>query len=215
MQLSTPTVGIMAALDAALVAIRANTKDVPTALAVVIASGGGKKHGHFEASAWEDTNGEGAPLGHRHEILMSSESLARGGYGTFVTLLHEAAHAANHATGTKDTSRQGRFHNAKFRDTAEKFGLVVTTDPSIGHITTGLQSWAETLYAPQIEALSAALTTHRVLTPKAATKKTTVKVACECIGDNGNPLAVTVPIKWYESQNLTCGDCGEGLSPVE
>lgn len=211
---STPTVGILSTLGAALSAIQAAQKDVPSALAVVIATGQGKKHGHFETNAWVDTAGahEGSA---RHEILMSSESLGRGGLATFVTLLHESAHAANHATGTKDTSRQGRWHNGAFRSTAESFGLVVEENSQIGHVTTGLQSWALDFYAPQIDALNAVLTTHRKLEAKKPTKKTTIKVGCECVSDKGNALTVSVPIKWYVSVGeMTCDGCEAPLLPV-
>ena len=44
------------------------------------------------------------------------------------TLLHEAAHALAHARGSKDTSRQGRYHNTKFKNCAEEVGLTVEHD---------------------------------------------------------------------------------------
>ena len=125
---NTPTVAILSALDSALSIVRETNPDIPTALAVVISTGRGKFHGSFQASQWEDTDESGAVLGKRHELVMSSESLARGGKDTLVTLIHEAMHAQAHATGVKDTSRQGRFHNDKFRTLAEGAGLTCEKD---------------------------------------------------------------------------------------
>jgi len=210
----TPTVSILTALDAAMGRIRELNPNVPTALAVIIASGSGKKHGHFEPGSWADTTGEHAGSG-RHEILMSSESLARGAEPTLVTLIHEAAHASAHAQNIKDTSRQGRFHNRKFRDTAESMGLIVEENSSIGHVTTGLTTQAQVDYADILELLAASLTTHRKpAKAKAAAEKTTVKVGCECYDDNGKQLTVTVPIKWYNAQQLVCENCESVLTTV-
>ncbi|WP_297495484.1 hypothetical protein [Pseudonocardia sp.] len=39
------------------------------------------------------------------------------------TLLHEAAHALAHVRGIKDSSRQGRWHNAKFKALSEELGI--------------------------------------------------------------------------------------------
>lgn len=209
----TPTVSILTALDTALSNVRAANPDVPTALAVVIATGSGKKHGHFAPASWLDT--EGAHKGSaRHEILMSSESLARGAVATLTTLIHEAAHAANHATGTKDTSRQGRYHNKDFRDRAEAFGLTTESHDTIGFITTGMQSWALEAYASDLAALEAVLVTHHVLAKKATKPANTVKLGCECVKDNGNPLTVTVPVPWFDACAPFCGTCGQALTPV-
>ena len=202
---NTPTVAILSALDSALSIVRETNPSIPTALAVVISTGRGKFHGSFQASQWEDTDTTGAVLGKRHELVMSSESLARGGKDTLVTLIHEAMHAQAHATGIKDTSRQGRFHNDKFRSLAEGAGLTCAKDSGGSCTTTGLQSWAEILYAPVIAALDSVLVTHRIKVKAVVTPaKLTVRVACGC------GLPVTLPIKWYSdhgADNMLCGLC--------
>lgn len=206
METQSPTVAILTALDSALSKVRELNPNVPTALAVVIASGKGKFHGVFETNAWKDDKGEHAGSA-RHELLMSSESFARGAEATLVTLIHEAGHAMAHATGIKDTSRQGRFHNDKFRTIAESMGLTVESNKSIGHTTTGLQSWAKDAYSAQLEALETALVTHRVpASEKPAKPKTTVRVQCGC------EAPVTVPIKWWNDlgqDNMTCALCAD------
>jgi hypothetical protein len=204
----TPTVAILTALDTALVAIRATHPDVPSALAVVIEKSSGKTHGHFHAGQWADTDTDGAKLGKRHEISMSSESLSRGAEATLTTLIHEAGHALAHNTGVKDTSRQGRYHGAKFRTIAEGMGLVCATSDKIGTVTTGLNEWAKSHYAKELEILAEALTTHRVLKSdeKVTKPKTTIRVQCAC------EFPLTVPIKWwndYGMDNLTCDMCAD------
>ena len=202
---NTPTVAILSALDSALSIVRETNPSIPTALAVVISTGRGKFHGSFQASQWEDTDTTGAVLGKRHELVMSSESLARGGKDTLVTLIHEAMHAQAHATGVKDTSRQGRFHNDKFRSLAEGAGLTCSKDSGGSCTTTGLQTWAEKLYAPVIEALDTVLTTHRIkVTAKVAPPKLTVRVQCGC------QSPVTLPVKWFSDhgqENMLCALC--------
>jgi len=48
------------------------------------------------------------------EVFVGGEGLARGPAEVLGTLLHEAAHALADVRGIKDTSRQGRWHNARF-----------------------------------------------------------------------------------------------------
>jgi hypothetical protein len=66
------------------------------------------------------------------EVFVGGEGLARGPADVLGTLLHEAAHALAHVRGIKDTSRQGRWHNARFKALAEEIGIQVTRDASIG-----------------------------------------------------------------------------------
>ena len=62
-------------------------------------------------------------LSARPEVFITSELLADGAADVFGVLLHEAAHAIAAARGAKDTSRQGRYHNARFKLIAEEVGL--------------------------------------------------------------------------------------------
>lgn len=200
---STPTTTIMEALDASLSKIQEVNPNVPKALAVVIGTGKGKFHGMFTPDSWQDSGGEHKGSA-RHEIIMSSESLRRDAELILTTLIHETAHAMSHATGIKDTSRQGRFHNAKFAEVANSMGLRTETDPKIGHVTTGLMDYAIDLYKNEIELIRAATITYRKPVEKKPTKKTTIRVACAC----GVP--VTVPIKWWDDfgqDNLICSLC--------
>jgi hypothetical protein len=74
------------------------------------------------------------------------EGLERGPEPVFATLLHEAAHALADAREIQDTSRQGRYHNLRFRALAEELGLVVTPAPGIGWSATTLPAATAALY---------------------------------------------------------------------
>lgn len=201
---ATPTTGIQSALDAALARIRVLYPDVPASLAVVLSSGKGKIHGHFEPGAWVDAEGDSTGSA-RHEIMMSTESLARGAEATLTTLIHECAHALCHATGVRDTSRGGRYHNKRFRAQAEVMGLVTDKHPTIGFTTTGLMESARDLFAGELSLLGEALVTYRKPVQKVKKPSTTVRVSCDC------DVPVSVPIKWWERHGQTtmkCADCG-------
>lgn len=203
---TSPTVAIVAALDRAYAAIRVANSDVPSAIALTLAPSK-KSRGHFQAGSWEDTG----KLGTRHELNIGAERLQDGAVATFATLLHECAHALAQATGQKDTSRQGRFHNSTFADIASRMGCIVESDEKIGHRTGDtLQSWALDLYADSIASLDSALSTFK---PRAGASakaaKTTCRIGCDCLE------LVTVPIKWFENfgqDSLTCSICESAYS---
>ena len=95
---------------------------------IIIASGTDGKHprwGHHAPGRW---NVAGEQL---TEIMISGEGLRRTAREVLATLLHEAAHALAHARGIKDTSRQGRYHNTKFKKCAEEVGLAVEHDDNL------------------------------------------------------------------------------------
>lgn len=208
-----PTLGILTALDTALSTIRKHNPNVPGAIAIALGTGKGKVNGSFAAESWQDTEGEHKGSA-RHEILMATESFHRGAEATLTTLIHEAVHASLHAQGIKDTSRQGRYHNQRFAEAAAKAGLVIESDASIGFRTTGLDTSAKVLYARELDALTVALSTFRKPAKKAKAAKTTVKIGCDCETDSGKPLAVTVPISWYDQTDLKCRNCGSTLQEV-
>lgn len=126
--------------------------DVPPVV-VTIAAGKLDANGHYAAARW---NHYGARLS---ELFLSGESLKRGARATLVTVVHEAAHGANDTREMKDTSRQGRYHNDKFRKTAEEFGLVCTKDAKFGWLTSGSDATDELCekYEDELEALEEAL----------------------------------------------------------
>lgn len=115
--------------------IRQNHPEVPE---VVIVTGAGTysvtpKWGHFRADGWLTQDGEGKSA-HVHEMFLAGETLAKGAHQVLQTMLHESAHALAAARGKKDTSRQGRWHNKVFLDTAKEIGLEYRGDKANAQI---------------------------------------------------------------------------------
>ena len=127
---------LVAALEACWRAIRRHHPEIPPARLVVAAGFDARRHklGHFAAERWRHARKDGA----LPEVLIGGEGLERRPEQVFATLLHEAAHALAHAREIQDTSRQGRYHNLRFRALAEELGLVVTPAPGIGWSATTL-----------------------------------------------------------------------------
>lgn len=150
---------LVAAVEVAWATIQERHADVPNVV-VTIGDGivaGGVKLGHFAADRWAVTEGERV-----HELFVGGEGLGRGARDVLGTLLHEAAHAAAAARGVKDTSRQGRYHNAQFKEIGESFGLTLDRDPVIGWSLTTLGDDTADTYADTIAALGLAIRAHRL-----------------------------------------------------
>ena len=92
------------------------------------------------------------------EVFVATELIDAGANEMFKVLLHEAVHAIAQARGIKDTSRQGRYHNARFRALAQEAGLEPEPrDPVIGFSPTTLSATAAQEYETALGELSAAL----------------------------------------------------------
>ena len=62
-------------------------------------------------------------LGDTHVLQARPDALAHRPREVVCQVTHEAAHALAHALGVADTSKRGRYHNARFRALAEHLGL--------------------------------------------------------------------------------------------
>lgn len=128
---------LVAALESGWRAIQATNPGVPDAIIVLgtgVERGRLSKLGHWWGGQWI---ADGSPRG---EVLLAGEALHLKPTDVFEVLLHEAAHGLNMSRGVKDTSRGGRYHNAKFKATAIEVGLRVGSMPPYG--------WAKTELAP-------------------------------------------------------------------
>ena len=199
----TPTLPMIQALNDCLNSIKTRHPEVGNIVLVVGASSG-TKHGHFAPLSWD---------GNRHEIMISGESLARGAEATLATLLHESAHVIAFTRGIKDTSRQNRFHNTKFRALAEEVGIEVAHDSSIGWSITTLPAATARTYHRELVALGKAIKTFRVGFAGAATKKPTEKRTIKLGTASGRTL--TVPISFHEAGDFFDAETGEMFYPLE
>jgi len=201
---ASPTWRIVEAMNEGFKAIRAQHPEVPNASLVVGASSR-RAHGHFHPNTWQ--------LGEEriHEIMLSGETLRRSAEEVFGTLLHEAAHAMAAVRGIQDTSRQGRFHNTRFKLLAEEVGLVVTKVPGIGWSSTSISEAARKQYRAEITMLRRALKTYRVPTVESepVRKKRTIKL------HTASGRTLTVPILFHEQGPIFDGATGELFEPKE
>ena len=119
----------------------------------------------------------------KHEIALSAEylNLKQDDYLKIVeTLLHEMIHLYCHVNNIKDTSRQGRYHNARFKQACEEHGMyfeIEKPDSTIG--------WSQALLTPQTKELirswrvdEDAFRLRRVIQQKIASKQSYIKYEC-------------------------------------
>lgn len=175
-----PTIAerLVAALSAAWRAIQVQHAEVPDVV-LTLGSGtlgrrgrGETTLGHFARGRWQLATepGEGGDhgnpdqleqAGELHELFVSGEGLRRGAGDVLATLLHEAAHGLAAVRGISDTSRQGRYHNKRFKTLGEEVGLVITEDGPLGWSGTALGPQAEQRYDDVLGQLAAAMTAYR------------------------------------------------------
>jgi len=203
----TPTLPILHAVNDLWREIQANNPGTPNVNIVLESSK--FSHGHFAPGSWTTSNGTAM-----HELMLSTISLAMRTNGEFAqgsgvvktvsTLLHEAAHAWAHENNVKDTSSNGRWHNRRFAQIAERFGVQVEPNKQIGHTTSGITSATRAKYQKQIDALNEAVTVYR--------RSYGLSDNMFTFGTPYNPLGGPVarkPRKAYGSTTLTIRcDCG-------
>ena len=155
--------------------------DLPNATITVFRPEAQDRYGHFHAEQWYE-KGEDYQV---HEVMVSSVRLAQSGEAVLETLLHEAAHALNWHSGIKDCSNEGRYHNAKYKDQAEKVGLKVEKVDTWGWALTDLTDQTRKKWARNIKEIEKAITTYQLpLAPKGKGKGKTrlLKLTCPQCG---------------------------------
>lgn len=193
---------LVRAIDTTWAAIRARNPDVPEVVITMAAGSGGRRplrYGHFHDGTWQ--RGE-ARL---PELFVGGEGLARGAVATLGTLLHESAHGIASVRGIQDTSRQGRYHNDRFRQLAAEVGITVEKDSSIGWSPTTVPDATAAAYAAEVAALDGALDVFRH--PNASGSGRTsnnngVSARCPC----GRRIRVSESV--LAEAPIACGACG-------
>lgn len=84
-------------------------------------------YGHFSCGKIWD-NGETQ----RHEINIGSGTLNRPIENIVATLIHEMVHYYCQTNDIQDCSRGGTYHNRRFKEEAEKRGLIIEKDDRYG-----------------------------------------------------------------------------------
>lgn len=206
----TPSKIILDALNTCFKALREHHPEIPNAV-IVLGTSSTTRYGQYQAGTWE-----GAKQTKMPEIILFGEALKRGAQATLATLIHESAHALATTRKIQDTSRQGRFHNKRFKALAEEVGIDVSHNSSIGWSITALPAETATLYKFELQELAKALKTYRIPPEETEPKeKTTMKIACDCKDAKGKlERPVTVPIKWFDKGDIICDVCDQAFMEV-
>ncbi|WP_330178978.1 hypothetical protein OHB26_20975 [Nocardia sp. NBC_01503] len=194
---------LVTALEKAWAAIRFRHPDVPEVVLTVGAGSTGSSEltlGHFAQNRWVRGEYE------LHELFVGGEGLQRGAADVLGTLLHEAAHGVAATRGIKDTSRQGRWHNERFRTLGEELGLAIANHPKIGWSVTTLPDRTGELYQEELDELTFALVAYRRREPdRRGGRKSSnngMSAVCEC----GRKIRVSRSV--FEAGPIYCGNCG-------
>ncbi len=154
----------------------------------------------------------------RHELNIGAETLDRPIEHVVATMVHEMVHLYNIAHGVQDCSRGGAYHNRKFRDEAERRGLVIGHHEKYGWTVTEPgdklleyileQGWTEIAINRGREGW---------IPPRSggakagegggeaggtAKKSSTRKLVCPCCGQS---------VRATRAVNILCGDCMEKM----
>ncbi len=202
-----PRIGspIIVALEDAWAAIQARHPEVPDVMIVVGTGRDGRrkglKYGHYWNEVWQ--NGEGKVS----EVLIGGEGMKRGARDVMTTLIHEAAHALAKVRGIQDTSRQGRYHNKRFKALAEEMGLEISQDPRIGWSPSKMPDTTAEEYSATLEALEEAMKLYRPDEVEATPgKKAPPAAECGC----GRKIRVAPSV--LEQAAILCEGCGQDFA---
>lgn len=136
----------------------------------------------------------------KYEITMCAEYLNRNINDIAGTMLHEMVHLDNIRDGVKDTTRSGKYHNKKFKATAEAAGLIVELSDLYGwsqtRLSPDLVQWIETL---NMNHIGFKLARSFELTKKGAKKSSTRKYQCPYCDNK---------VRATKEVNIICKDCG-------
>lgn len=167
-----------------------------------------------------------------YEVMISGENLRRGAREVAATLLHEAAHAINLASGVRDCDVNGR-HNTKFRDRAQALGLDVTEHGWHGWTRTSLSEDGATRWAKMLARLDKGLAASAVaadppatlvvvppagggvqggqpvIPPKRTGRRNLIKAQCSC----GHSIRASRTV--LDNAKPLCAACGKQFLPVD
>lgn len=154
----------------------------------------------------------------RHELNIGAETLNRPIEEVVATLGHEMTHLYNIAHGIQDCSRGGAYHNRKFRDEAERRGLIIKHHPTYGWAITEPsdklleyiieQGWTEISinrggsWKPTPSGGSKAGEGGAVGGEEKPKRSSTRKLVCPCCGQS---------VRATRAVNILCGDCMEKM----
>jgi hypothetical protein len=200
---------LVAALERAWTAIRAQHPQVPEVVMAVASGSVGRrgqlKLGHFADRRWTVASSE------RPELFVGGEGLAAGPVEVLGTLLHEAAHGLAATRGVQDTSRQGRYHNRRYATLARELGLQVGTAGSRGWTATTVPAETTTAYAAVVDDLGRALVLWRRAEHPGRGRRAGNLLAAVC----GCGRRIRAARSTLAQAPVLCGRCGGPFHPSQ
>lgn len=154
-----------------------------------------KAYGTFCNNAWSKIKDK-TKL--KHEITINPEYLNRHINEICSTLIHEMTHQYCVDNSIKDTSNNNVYHNKKFKEEAEKRGLNISHEKTIGWSITKLKPSTEKLIQ-SFKINDKVFDYYRTSNLKIKVKTITYKYICPC----------EIKISHYKPINLVCGECNK------
>lgn len=160
-------------------------------------------HGHMTTEpVWVST--EEKSEGNKYELNISAYTINRSPEDICATLLHEQCHLYNIINNIQDCSNQNRYHNKRFKKTAESHGLICDKYSE-------LNGWSHTILDEEAKKYIVKLNVKqfelkRAEPPKA--KRTLIKYCCPSC-DNFCYLTKKVSLQ----HSITCGECNKIMIP--
>lgn len=142
------------------------------------------------------------------EIVLTPNAVSKGVYHAADVLAHELVHLANAVAKRVDTSRQGRYHNDNFRETAEAVGLVVARHRTYGWCDTQLGAELKHLVRKLLQDGVVSAHVFKYQRHSTRVRGSLVKMTASC------GVFAYVTHSNAESVTLRCGRCGEILKPA-
>lgn len=140
----------------------------------------------------------------RYHINISCDFLDRSADAIIATLLHEMCHLYALQNNIQDTSRAGIYHNKRFKEIAEKHGLIAVQMEHIGYTTEcspELSEWvANNCPFTSIRVCKKKEQKGSSATPKP--KQSSRKYVCPCCG---------LIVRATKDCNIMCMDCDEQM----
>lgn len=142
----------------------------------------------------------------RYEINICAENANMEVNDIVEIILHEMAHLYGDIHDIKTTSRNGNFHNKKYKNLAERFGLTVIKTQKYGYSETHLSQTTLKL-VQEAEFDQEAFLLYRIDDEgQISKKKGSIKHTCP---DCGNMARTT------KEMRLICGDCDSEMETDE
>jgi ribosomal protein S27AE len=141
----------------------------------------------------------------KYEITLSAEYLNRPIEEIVATLLHEMIHLYCSQNKIQDTSNNCIYHNKKFKEEAEKRGLIIEKAKTIGWSVTKLHDNTKKLIL-KFKIDDSVFNYYRNTIKISAPKVILNKYECPDCGQK---------VSHYKELNLICGTCKKELTKVE